>query len=452
METGPGLLYTANMSSNNRSPDDSRNVDATGIAQRLLALRLEHTMSKAELADRAGLSYRTIHDLESGKRTRVQEKTLMLITGALGVPYEAIFEAPWPGPDPAPATPPAPTRWPVFLGVGVLAVAALVFFLGRQALGSATWTQDKSRLTVFDGLFHLKVQDWRLEDEVFCTAKAPWSDRVLLVGLAGHTAAGGRLIAMDLLTGRRLWERRPDLDLLVEAFGPEAVLDGNFHCRDFLFPDVNGDGRPEILVRFGHSLWYPNALCLLDEQGALLGQYCVCGVVYDLAIIDTDGDGDDEIVGASTNNSPLYQGGMAFLLDGVFGDGATVDQCSHPGTEVKDTSRFRVVFPQFPRPFMDQLRAPRIEASRLRSYVGPNGAVQFTVDVGQMPNNILILGLDHELRLLQSSIGDAFLSDLKFAWPESLSVGTGPADPGWRQEWLSSRVRFEDGLPVPVAP
>ena len=64
-----------------------QNIDLRGLdfPQRLRSLRERLHLSQSDLAQRAGLSYRTIHDLELGKRAKAQEKTLLLLAEALGI-------------------------------------------------------------------------------------------------------------------------------------------------------------------------------------------------------------------------------------------------------------------------------------------------------------------------------------------------------------------------------
>ena len=57
---------------------------------RIEQLRGPANLTKRELAERCGLAYRTIHDIEIGKRDRVQEKTLRLIAEALGLSYDEL--------------------------------------------------------------------------------------------------------------------------------------------------------------------------------------------------------------------------------------------------------------------------------------------------------------------------------------------------------------------------
>lgn len=65
-------------------------ISSTDFPSRLKALRARADLTKAELASRAGISYRSLHELEKGSRARAQEKTLRLLAGALGVSFEML--------------------------------------------------------------------------------------------------------------------------------------------------------------------------------------------------------------------------------------------------------------------------------------------------------------------------------------------------------------------------
>ena len=60
------------------SPRNSKNVALPpGFAARLRKLREARNLSKTDLADKAGPTYRTVQNLETNRHKRAQEKTLM---------------------------------------------------------------------------------------------------------------------------------------------------------------------------------------------------------------------------------------------------------------------------------------------------------------------------------------------------------------------------------------
>ena len=112
-----------------------KNIDIVGLGvpERLREFRHAKNLSKSDLAERSGLSFRTIHDLERGRRSRVLEKTLSLLADALGVTYDELLHGkPDPAPDSLPSIPVPDTlqtrsRRPVWwAAVGVLLAAVAV--------------------------------------------------------------------------------------------------------------------------------------------------------------------------------------------------------------------------------------------------------------------------------------------------------------------------------------
>ena len=59
---------------------------------RLRSLRIERHLSETDLADRAGLTYKTVRALETGQRPRVMERTVLSLAEALGVELEALLK------------------------------------------------------------------------------------------------------------------------------------------------------------------------------------------------------------------------------------------------------------------------------------------------------------------------------------------------------------------------
>jgi transcriptional regulator with XRE-family HTH domain len=59
-----------------------------GLPRRLTRLRNEAGLTRQELADRAGVTFNTINDIEKARRKRPMEKTLQSIAQVLDVPYE----------------------------------------------------------------------------------------------------------------------------------------------------------------------------------------------------------------------------------------------------------------------------------------------------------------------------------------------------------------------------
>jgi transcriptional regulator with XRE-family HTH domain len=427
----------------------------TGLPERLKSLREAQHLTKADLAEKAGLSARTVHDLETGRRDRIQEKTLMLLAQALGISADELL-----GRDPASArdeSPPEPIPSPagkLYLsqptGLAILAVLIVVLTFGAghlwtYARGNAEWTSNADRITVRDSIFGIEL--WSLAGDnrfSFCQA-SPWDSRQLLVGVGGQTFAGGLLLNLDRATGDTIWSVAPDIEAIARAFGEEDVLGSNFTCNKAQPADLDGDGEPELVAHFVHSRFYPFAICALDREGRMIAQYAHKGHIYESLVLDLDGDGRDEYIGAGTNNAKAYQGASIFILDLENWAGASVDSQCDPQSGEHDSARVRLVIPQYPGPYMNLLQATRLSAFNLLVHRDSAGTAILSAGVGVYPATHMVLYLDAQLRPKGCEPTDRFQELSLSQWPESLTVGTGPGDPVWCAQWLASHRRFEAG-------
>ena len=438
------------------TPTKNINLVHSGLPERLHSLREEQRLTKADLAGKSGLSARTVHDLENGRRDRIQEKTLMLLAQALGVSIVELL-----GRDPAtefpPDTPTATMASPVGrmyisqpVGLAILAVLTVILvfaggYFWSYARDNAEWTCEGDQLTVRDGIFGLEL--WRLGGEnrlSFCKV-SPWDDTRLLVGVGGQTPGGGHLLNLDRATGDTIWTAAPDIDAVVRAFGAEDVEGVNFHCIKADAADLDGDGEPELIAQFLHGKFYPFVICALDRQGRILGQYANKGHVHQSLILDLDGDGKDEFIGAGTNNAKDYQGATIFILDQDHWRGASVDSLCDPWSSEPDSARVRLVIPQYPGPYMKLLQETRLYAFNLRVHRDSQGEVLITADVGSPSLPQLIVYMDDELHPKGSETTDRFQEVFLSQWPDSLTTNTGLGDPVWRARWLANHKHFEAG-------
>ena len=482
------------------------NVDISDgfFSRRIALLRERAHLTKSELAARAQVSYRTVHDLEIGRRTRIQEKTLNLLAEALGVDPHELLDAPLTaegvsrsgptsvlesgGDDTRPqdsgeeagessgtAIPQVPTpgdsgrhqrdgrapasgrsgplrtvRSIVTPGLAVLVVAsgALVWQVG---LTRADWTLDRGVLVARHGI--LGVELWRLggRDQVRSVQLAPWSDQVLLVGLTDGSERP--LLALERRSGKRLWSVVPDREEIAAAFGTEDVNAGTMQYLDHQSCDLDGDREPEIVARFTHSIYYPCALCWVAPDGRILGQYTNRGHFLDVLVADLDGDGKDEVLAGGTNNALAYQGATLVLLDNTHFRGAATDAMATPTSTVPDSCLVRLLLPALEPPYMDLLGTIRLHAKSLSRIVEQNGSYTLSCMVGQYRDlsRAFLVFVDAELNPLRADITDALLTETRTSWPDSLRE-TGPADPEWRQRWLDTAIRFESGHWPPLEP
>lgn len=420
----------------------------TPIPVRLKLFREQRQLTKTDLAEKAGLNYRTVHEIEAGRRERALEKTLMLLASALDVTYEDLVNGnSVTGGGANLKLPTGSGRRRAFLLVATIAVLFCGFFLVKQfSIKYGLVSFEEGNLAMVGRIFGTEIWRHKWKSEVRFCQKSPWSDEILLVGLSGKYSDGGRMLALDRSNGEILWEVRPDFEALKRAFGDEIIDSGNFNCHRFVTLDIDGDGVLELVVYFGHSTWYPASLCLVDRNGDLRGHYANCGNLYDLAVVDLDQDGKDELLAAGTNNSKVYQGGTLILLDEDHFVGASIDSCAHSESSEPDSALVRLVFPMFPEPFMDQMKIMRLVASRIRSNLDDKGNTVLNLDIGENDTGQnLVVRLDDELRPQSIAIGDQFLFEVTSTWPDSLVKGTGPADPAWRLAWLATHKRFEAG-------
>ncbi|MCP4572699.1 MAG: helix-turn-helix domain-containing protein [bacterium] len=411
--------------------------------ERLRAYRIEHGLAESELATRAGLTYKTIRDLEMGKRRRVMERTILVLAEALGLTVDELLgdesEA-----DAIPA-PPRPVR-PVLLGsfitlaVVMLAAGALAWY----ARTNAHFIMERDVLTAVDPIFHMKLWDLESDARFHLCEESPWDDGQLLVGLGSKSLAGGRLLCLKRATGDTLWSVGPDVDAIRRAFGSEIVDAANFSVSRCASGDFDGDGEPDLVVNFTHGFYYPGVLVWIDRDGRRLGQYANKGHIYGMVVFDNDDDGRDEVVAWGTNNAKAYQGGTVIVLDSDHWRGASLDADCGSASAEPDSALLRLVVPQFTAPYMEVLGLQRLQFHDIQVYRGPDGGIMYGTSFGAGEANF-VLALDDEFRPSMAQPADGFLSFMQRALPDSLVVGTGPSDKVWTAQWLAGHKLFEAG-------
>lgn len=426
---------------------------------RLKILREERFLTQTDLADQAGVSPRSIHELESGRRERALSKTVMLLAEALNVTFDELVsgqastkehnsETP-PKQSKPPSTPTDATPSNSFLPHHqrlrriIYAIAAAIALAGA-ILVVPKFTGHEIHIDELDGVVEVRDDlfgrlNWHraFSDEIQTWRIAPWDEDVLLIGLAAHTAKGGRLLALDCEDGAVLWDIQPDLETMAQAFVPEYVYGGGFHCQAILDADLDGNGEVELVVHFTHVKWYPSAICVVDCNGVIESQYASRGRVYDIHVEDIDDDGRDELVCAATNNTPEYQGASLFILDNMHRNGASIDPTTSPGRDVPDSALVRIVIPAWPEDVMRATKTTRITATDIFLYVGEEGGLQIQADIGAAAIGGFVLDFDSDLRPISAKISDALQSSFEQA---------GIDDFRWIQAWLDGNLRFETGI------
>ena len=178
-----------------------------GFPARLRDMREKRYQTQTDLAVMAGISPRSIHELESGRRERALVKTIMLVAQALEVSYEDLVKVGVA--DAARIAPPESTSehaaeaWipratrrkmssPLIALLAAIAMIPVAVAVVR-GLSDDVISIDEAAgvIEVHDDL--LKRLIWRRDyaDAIWCWRLSPWDDDVLLVGFASETDEGG---------------------------------------------------------------------------------------------------------------------------------------------------------------------------------------------------------------------------------------------------------------------
>ena len=437
-----------------------RNIDISraDLPRRLSLLRQERGLSRADLANRSGLSEKTIVEIEKGRRDRVLEKTLLCLATALCITLAELLGEPEGTADAPvitapPTTPtdenPRPRPRPRWL---VPATAALVLLL-LVAAGAFALRPRAGAVRVERGNGGLVARDARGEVVWRFSAKAtieyldesPWHDGTVLVGLRGDGTDGGRVLLMAERSGRIIWEVSPAQERIRAAYGAD-LLDsgGGFTAFRNEAVDIDGDGAPELALLFIHGRFCPASLVVVERDGRRLGQYDTKGHLYGLLGEDIDGDGKEELLMAGTNNEPCYQGATVILLDDVCLRGAAQDSLAGGNPAIPDSARIRLVLPHFGEPTMTLLQRRRIEGTDLMVFREPDGATRIAVNASADGLGVIVT-MDAGLHPLRVQASDRVISVAE-SWPDSITALRGFPRQEWLlREWLPRAVRFEAG-------
>jgi transcriptional regulator with XRE-family HTH domain len=412
---------------------------------RLAELREQRHLSKSELAEKAGVTYRTVQNLEQQRRSRAQQRTLLAVAEALGVEYAELVGSAGAADRASAARP----RSPLLIALAVV-VAVAAAFGGLRLYGAAhpVWrvSEDRHMIAARDGVFRWPLWEYVTVETITQIEPAPWDDRVLLFGQGGHRSDGGGLFAVDLGSGEQLWRARPDSAALAAYFEPELLSAGHMGCGRFAFLDADGDGRQEIAARFVHSYYNPTAVCRIGQDGRLLSQYAHRGHLVEMLVMDLDRDGREELVLAGVNNAPSYGGGAVVLLDGDHWRGAAADSACSPWTAQPDSARARLVMRRLPDPYQALVADERLQARDLTLYSAGGTDHRLGVRLrGHLDYDLFNVFMDENLNITGSSITDWFAQKIRAELPDSLWAGTGPTDDVWRAEWLAGSAHFTAG-------
>lgn len=417
----------------------------TGFPDTLRSLRETRHLSQSELADLAGLTYRTVHDLELGKRGRVQQKTLFMLAKALEVGLDDLISRDSASePNPSSSHRSGRPRWliPAIL-VPVVLVAGWMWAL-QFGHAHARWAVKDGTLEVRDGLFGHKLWGWDEPGTVSVGWEPPWGENLLLVSTNRLAPGRGQVICVEKATGDTLWAVSPDIPALIGAFGEEDVLSAEFGCRLIGPVDLDGDGRPAVLAYFTHGKYYPTALAVIDEGGRRVSQYSHRGHLFDILVDDLDSDGKDEIIASGTNNCPDHRGATVLILDEGHSGGASADRwCTlGPGAE-QDSALARVVLPGYPEPIMEALQISRLGAFEIQVFRNTGQDCLITVEVGgHDPMQRIFVTFGSDLTPLYAEPKDRLVEIAPTLFPGLPPEDRGPADREWLARWLAGYRRI----------
>ncbi len=123
----------------------------------------------------------------------------------------------------------------------------------------------------------------------------------------------------------------------VMKYGPQ-VYTSDYRIMGFEVPDLDNDGRREILIFSTQRHFFPCQLSILDATGKRRGEYWNAGHISDLVWADTNGDGRKEILAVGQNNE--HDQGCLVVFDPAEVGGGSPQKvkkyiCSElaPGTE-----------------------------------------------------------------------------------------------------------------------
>lgn len=425
-----------------------KNIDISdpGFPGRLTAARERVGLSKTGLAERAGLAYRTVHNLESGRLTKAQEKTLLLLCEALGLPFSELV-AGQADVDPGPDAPPTAIkairaagprrRWLLIACLVAIVGAALILMTDGRLRSRAEIETTEYGIVAREPLFRRVL--WRVDTRApRFLILAPWSDDQLIVAVT--LGDGSRLLCLDRKTGREIWRTGPDFARTDAAFGYDAFA-RHVVCSEVRPADIDGDGQPELLTIFRNAYDYAHCLAIVDRTGALRHQYATWGRISHVQCRELDLVPGQEIVLTAADPGPDRQRAALIVLDKQHFAGAAVDPARFPGSTIGDSSRARVVFPEFPDEIFACLncRVPVIGEPVLQRLPGTDDA-----------RLVVIVLCEHNVRI-QMELDD-HLALVRIIPVDHLDHALDDAcNAAWLPQYLADTQRYEAGRAVPFA-
>lgn len=432
-----------------RQPQRNVDIERTGLPERLRTLRQERNLTQSDLAARAGLTYRTILEIEKGRRRRVQSKTLMLLAGALDLSFAELMEGGnGAGGEPGHGFPPDDSGRSAMISRRRILVALVLvaFIVGgasvwKWSIDTAGFEVEGSTLTVYDGVLGLELWSYDAGAEISFCRRSPWARDMLLVGTRDGAADAGCLTAVDAADGETIWTVSPDPAPFLLAFGPDPFTALQFNCERFLPVDADGDGELELAVYFHHIRWDPACLCRVDRDGRLLNQYVHKGFFYALEAVDLDRDGRQELLAGGINGCPGIEGGTIVLLDADHWHGASVGTHCRAESDIVDGSLRRFLLPHFPDCFRGQWTSRYLAIVDLMVSPAIETGVVISAEA-EIDDCHVLFDIDGRFRPRSVAISEGFRRVIA-SWPDSLRTGPNPGDPAWLSEWFEQAIILE---------
>lgn len=396
-------------------------ISRRAFSLRLQSIREAQRLTRSELAQKAGVTYRTILNLESGKRDRIQEKTLLLLSEALQVDRVLLLK----GDSYADGDSSQLRRRErqlqkpaIYLILASLLAASSLMLLWWTPSDFITVTYDSDTLK---GIAFGFIPKWSTSHSMpisQCEVFDSEDGRIILCSLKQSNGKDSKLCAYRIADGSMVWEYSPDLKEISLIFGSELANSGAFLFKAILRGDLDGDHYDDAIVHLQHHKWYPSGVLWVEPDTGIKSSYYHSGHLYEFNFGDIDDDGKQEVIVGGTNNTETYRGGTMFILDDTHFSGAAVDPIGHAGISVEDQSFKRIVFPEFESRIMKlNSKHSRINVFDIAAQKGLDGRVSYIVNVGTLEFFVSVT-MDATLTPTSVILTDQARSRIRF-WPEN---------------------------------
>lgn len=141
--------------------------------------------------------------------------------------------------------------------------------------------------------------------------------------------------------GKELWHLKVDRDM---KYGDRLYSD--YRVFGLYTSDLDNDGDDDIIVHFAHWDLFPSALMIVDLEKNIIGEYWNSGRLNDFIFTDLNGDGRKDIVVAGMNNE--YKKGCLIVFDSreVFGGSPQIQSYYKINSLRKGSEKYYILFPR----------------------------------------------------------------------------------------------------------